>query len=135
MFIALRTRLNNDEDGFTLIELLVVVIIIGILAAIAVPTFLSQREKAGVSAAKADLRNAAIAQEAWYTDTNAYANDATLKAVAPAGANFKTSGGVTFTVVSSSATAYCMTAVHTNASSQTFSLRNTDGAPVAGGCP
>jgi type IV pilus assembly protein PilA len=71
---AIRTRLNSDEEGFTLIELLVVVIIIGILAAIAVPTFLNQRVKAGDSAAKADLRNAAIAMEASYTETGSYPN-------------------------------------------------------------
>ena len=60
---------REKEEGFTLIELLVVIIIIGILAAIAIPVFLNQRAKGWDSAVKADLRNAATAQETFLTDT------------------------------------------------------------------
>src|ERR687889_2185351 len=66
---------NRDERGFTLIELLVVVIIIGILAAIAIPVFLNQREKGYDAQAKSDLRNAATAEETYMTDNNTYSTD------------------------------------------------------------
>ena len=63
---------REKEEGFTLIELLVVIIIIGILAAIAIPVFLNQRSKGWDSAVKSDLRNAATAQETWLTDQGEY---------------------------------------------------------------
>jgi prepilin-type N-terminal cleavage/methylation domain-containing protein len=68
MFTKLQKRMKGDK-GFTLIELLVVIIIIAILAAIAIPTFLGQRQKAQDAAAKSLVRNAMTAVESAYVDT------------------------------------------------------------------
>ena len=64
----------RDNKGFTLIELLIVVVIIGILAAIAIPKFSATREKAYFAAMKSDLKNLASQQEIYYSDTYSYSS-------------------------------------------------------------
>jgi type IV pilus assembly protein PilA len=79
----LRKR-HEDEKGFTLIELMVVVLIIAILIAIAIPTFLGARKKAQDRAAQSNLRNALTAEKTFYTDAQTYtATAASLTAIEP----------------------------------------------------
>ncbi len=80
-----------DRKGFTLIELLIVVVIIGILAAIAIPKFSNTKEKAYLAAMKSDLRNLVTAEEAYFSDYTTYTNSG-------AAANFTTSAGVTIVI-------------------------------------
>ena len=82
-----------NRKGFTLIELLIVVVIIGILAAIAIPKFANTKQKAVVASMKSDLRNLVTAQEAFFSDNNDYAGStATTQSNGTAGA-----GKVSFT--------------------------------------
>jgi type IV pilus assembly protein PilA len=89
--------LRNTRKGFTLIELLIVVVIIGILAAIAIPRFATTKEKAYVASMKSDLKNLATSQEACFeaTTPNAYCDKNVVEA---APYLFKASGGTKVTV-------------------------------------
>jgi type IV pilus assembly protein PilA len=69
----------GNRKGFTLIELLIVVVIIGILAAIAIPKFAATKDKAKLASVKSDLRNIETAEEAYFSDKQAYVNYAGLQ--------------------------------------------------------
>ncbi|PYO28543.1 MAG: pilin, partial [Gemmatimonadetes bacterium] len=81
-----------SRRGFTLIELLIVVVIIGLLAAIAIPKFSNTKEKAYVAAMKSDLRNLATAEEAFFYDSSKYTTSFALMG------NFLSSAGVVLVI-------------------------------------
>lgn len=91
--------------GFTLIELLIVVVIIGILAAIAIPKFQSTKGKANAAALKSDLRNLATAQEAYFYDHALYSTD-------PAVLLFSKSPGVVLTITAATSSGWSALATH-----------------------
>jgi type IV pilus assembly protein PilA len=72
----IRKSMDEREEGFTLIELLVVMIIIGILAAIAIPVFLNQRNSGYDASTKSDVKNGSTAEETYFTDNNTYTTNA-----------------------------------------------------------
>jgi type IV pilus assembly protein PilA len=121
MLKRIRQRLDgNNEKGFTLIELLVVIIIIGILLAVAVPSYLGFRDRAANNTAKANLRAALPAAKAYYSDNGAYTGmDATDLAAIDSGIS------ASLTVASVTATTYCLT---DTVSSHTWSVAGPDPA-------
>ncbi len=92
----------QTKTGFTLIELLIVVVIIGILAAIAIPKFANTKEKAYVASMKADLHNLVTAEEAYFSDNNSVYAGST----ANLGTNYHPSTGVTVTITGASGTGW-----------------------------
>ena|ERR1700730_4516372 len=136
MLYRLRQR-SSDEGGFTLIELLVVILIIGILAAIAIPSFLSQKGKASDSSAKELARTAQTTAETYATDHNgSYANLSTtvIKEYEP---TVQTAAGNNNAYLSDakeieSGGGFQVTATSTNG--HTFTVKKTAGGEVKREC-
>jgi prepilin-type N-terminal cleavage/methylation domain-containing protein len=97
----------QNRKGFTLIELLIVVVIIGILAAIAIPKFANTKNKAYVTAMKADLHNLTTAEESFFADSTHYADYAALGS-----ARFQPSSGVAAPTIATGAGYWFATVTH-----------------------
>ena len=116
---------HPGQRGFTLIELLIVVVIIGILAAIAIPKFTSVREKAFRSAMMSDLKNLASSQEVYHNSEYSYASTTTA-------AQATASDGVTMVVNEASGTGWAATAAHAALPSEQCGVYHGSAAPSNG---
>jgi type IV pilus assembly protein PilA len=127
MLTPLKYRDAEKEEGFTLIELLVVVIIIGILAAIAIPVFLNQRTKARESAVESTLRSSATYMEIVYTEGNTYPT--TLQPLIDQG--FRDGDKVTTSppTVAAGGASYCVDAVHVDDAAVFGRFNSLNGSP------
>jgi len=116
----------SKRSGFTLIELLIVVVIIGILAAIAIPKFANTKEKTYMATMKSDLRNLVTAQEGYLAETLVYYGGA----VPAAAFSYRPSTGGTVTIVSATGSGWQATAAFTG-TSKTCAIYYGTAGPIA----
>jgi len=115
---------RQNKRGFTLIELLIVVVIIGILAAIAIPKFQGTKGKANAAALKSDLRNLSTAEEAYMFDNNMYT-------AVVSDLSFKLSPGVVLSITTATASGWGASATHPASYPLTCALFVGNVSPVA----
>src|SRR3712207_948120 len=127
MFQRFHAMKEEREGGFTLIELLVVILIIAILAAIAIPVFLRQREKGWRSQMESAVKNAATAEESYLTSNTGYTTDVSALQSAE---GLKFASEVNLTVDVDGGKAYCIKATHDNlASTDAYWYHSSVGEP------
>ena len=115
----------EEKEGFTLVEILVVIAIIAILAAIAIPQLSVHRTKSYNTSAAADIKNASIAQEAYYVENRTYCGDIDTLTSSPY--NFYITRGVNLNIVSANDTNYLLNAYHSSGN-VTYTLSGPGGS-------
>jgi type IV pilus assembly protein PilA len=137
MLARIRKAMEEKDEGFTLIELLVVIIIIGILAAIAIPVFLNQRQKGYRADMKSTLKNAATAIESYATERGGNYSTATVALlVSGEGLRYDAApaGTQTLTLPTLGANAYCFQITDSRIAGTTYKYNSDEGKPVEGTC-